>query len=112
MTRGPLHSRQWSFTAPRHQQPFIDINGQSARCRLPGVQEISLETIRGAAQAIMTVLAAEGPCSWKDKGVIIMGGGAGIGRAAALLFAEGGARVVMTGRPSEPMEFEFVVVQV
>jgi len=42
--------------------------------------------------------------SWKDKVVIIIGGGAGIGQATALLFAEAGARVVVTGRLSEPLK--------
>jgi len=41
--------------------------------------------------------------SRKDK-VVISGAGAGIGRAAALLFADAAARVVITGRRSLPEE--------
>ncbi|WP_321473923.1 SDR family oxidoreductase [uncultured Paludibaculum sp.] len=41
--------------------------------------------------------------SLKDKVVIITGAGAGIGRAAALRFAESEATVVVTGRRSEPL---------
>ncbi len=37
----------------------------------------------------------------QDKVVILTGGGTGIGRAAALLFAERGARVVVCGRRAE-----------
>lgn len=40
----------------------------------------------------------------KDKVVVVTGGGAGIGRAAALRFAEVGARVIVTGRRSEPLK--------
>jgi len=40
----------------------------------------------------------------KDKVVLITGGAAGIGRAAALQFAQGGARVVVTGRRAAPLE--------
>lgn len=39
----------------------------------------------------------------QDAVVIITGGGTGIGRATALLFAERGARVVVCGRRSEPL---------
>lgn len=42
--------------------------------------------------------------SLNDKVVIITGGGAGIGRAAALQFAERGAKVIVTGRRSEPLD--------
>ena len=42
--------------------------------------------------------------SWKNKVVLVTGGGAGIGRAAALQFADAGACVVVTGRRSEPLE--------
>jgi hypothetical protein len=38
------------------------------------------------------------------------GGGAGIGRATALLFGEGGARVVITSRHSEPLDFGFMTL--
>jgi hypothetical protein len=38
------------------------------------------------------------------------GGGAGIARATASLFAEGGARVVITGRRSEPLDFGFMTL--
>jgi NAD(P)-dependent dehydrogenase (short-subunit alcohol dehydrogenase family) len=38
-----------------------------------------------------------------DKAVIVTGGGAGIGRAAALEFAERGAQVIVTGRRAEPL---------
>jgi hypothetical protein len=40
--------------------------------------------------------------------VIITGGA--IGRAPALLFAEGGARVVITSRRSEPFDFGFIAL--
>jgi hypothetical protein len=36
------------------------------------------------------------------------GGGVGIGRATPLLFAGGGARVVITSRGSEPLDFGFM----
>ena len=39
-----------------------------------------------------------------DRVVIITGGSSGIGRAAALSFAEQGARVVITGRHAAPLE--------
>lgn len=39
-----------------------------------------------------------------DKVVLITGGAAGIGRAAALQFAQAGARVVVTGRRQAPLE--------
>jgi NAD(P)-dependent dehydrogenase (short-subunit alcohol dehydrogenase family) len=39
----------------------------------------------------------------KDAVVIVTGGGTGIGRATALLFAEHGARVVVCGRRPEPL---------
>ena len=41
--------------------------------------------------------------SFADRVVIVTGGGAGIGRAAALEFAERGARVIVTGRRAEPL---------
>lgn len=40
----------------------------------------------------------------KDKIVVITGGGTGIGRATALLFAKEGARVVISGRRLEPLK--------
>ncbi len=42
--------------------------------------------------------------SWENKVVLVTGGGAGIGRAAALRFVEAGERVVVTGRRSESLE--------
>lgn len=42
--------------------------------------------------------------SFKDKVIVVTGGGAGIGRAAALRFAEAGARVVITGRRPQPLK--------
>jgi NADP-dependent 3-hydroxy acid dehydrogenase YdfG len=42
--------------------------------------------------------------SWEDKVVIITGGAAGIGRATAMLLADVGARVLVTGRRSEPLK--------
>lgn len=39
-----------------------------------------------------------------DKVIIVTGGSSGIGRAAALSFAENGAEVVITARRAEPLE--------
>jgi NAD(P)-dependent dehydrogenase (short-subunit alcohol dehydrogenase family) len=41
--------------------------------------------------------------SYSDKVVLVTGGGAGIGHAAALRFAAQGAQVVITGRRAEPL---------
>jgi Short-chain dehydrogenases of various substrate specificities len=42
--------------------------------------------------------------AFEDKVVIVTGGGAGIGRAAALKFTAQGARVLVTGRRIEPLQ--------
>ncbi len=42
--------------------------------------------------------------SMKEKVVLVTGGAAGVGRATALLFANSGARVIVTGRRPEPLE--------
>src|SRR5712664_1956288 len=42
--------------------------------------------------------------TFKNKVVIVTGGGAGIGRAAALRFAAQGAQVIITGRRAEPLK--------
>jgi hypothetical protein len=42
--------------------------------------------------------------------VAATGGVAGIGRATASLLAEGGARVVITGRRSEPLDLGFMTL--
>lgn len=41
--------------------------------------------------------------AFEDRVVLVTGGGAGIGRAAALQFAAQGARVIVTGRRPEPL---------
>ncbi len=41
---------------------------------------------------------------WNDKVILITGGAAGIGQAAALQFARAGARVVVTGRREAPLQ--------
>lgn len=41
--------------------------------------------------------------TFKDKVVIVTGGGSGIGRATALTFARAGANVLITGRRAEPL---------
>ncbi len=46
-----------------------------------------------------------------DKVAIITGGGTGIGRATAILFAREGARVVITGRRREPLEETMKVIK-
>lgn len=43
-------------------------------------------------------------CALNDKVVIVAGGSSGIGRAAALSFADHGANVVITGRRAVPLE--------
>ena len=41
---------------------------------------------------------------FSDKHVVVIGGNSGIGRSAALAFAQEGARVVITGRAAETLE--------
>lgn len=47
---------------------------------------------------------AESMNSMKEQAVLVTGGAAGIGRAAALLFANAGARVIVTGHRPEALE--------
>lgn len=49
--------------------------------------------------------------SLKDKTAIITGGGTGIGRATALLFAGEGARVLITGRREEKLKEVREIIQ-
>jgi NAD(P)-dependent dehydrogenase (short-subunit alcohol dehydrogenase family) len=41
---------------------------------------------------------------FEGKVAVVTGGGAGVGRAVALVFDRAGARVVVAGRQSEPGE--------
>jgi hypothetical protein len=79
MTREAPHGRQWSFTPPpRHEQPFLDINGQSTGVVYSASREISQETIRGGRPRPSRHSSQQRTLfSWKDKAVIITGGGAG-----------------------------------
>lgn len=58
----------------------------------------------GPGEGLSTTARVLRPDVHHGKTVLITGGGTGLGRAAALDFAAGGARVVVCGRRSAPLE--------